>query len=259
MNLNNCIAKKAFKTHDGTDKTELSSYHKAEIIQNVKNWFSALGWQTKESKVTGHLISRKDKSHVKINWRIVQGWRHPRGHAVLSKQTPNGGWSSMIWDHDLSKLIKISAGVTAPVLITKSTLPSPIQLGTNSNTTIDGPTYDYSGHDIKARIILNNVFNDVAIVNAVGLEQNGVLSPKAIFKPEEQIWFHMILTNYSRTSYHIITDGEILHPVRILRNSNTQKYKVTSNTPIDLKHTTSADKKLICKVIEHYLFKVNNA
>ncbi len=274
IDLNSLILRKAQRVHDGTDRMELSKYDTAEIIQVVKNWFTALGWKTKESKVKiNGFISRKNKDHVKIHWSIEQGWRQPRGYAYLSKLTPNGGWCNVQWDANLSTLIKSGVKVSAPVLITKNTLPDPVRLGVKSDNTIStsltisgtgtpvtltsGSVSGGTTWDIKARIVLNNIFSEIAVINAVGLKHNGVLSQKAIFKPEEQIWFHMICTTYNRTPYHIITDGEILHPVRMLRNSNSQKFKVTSNTARDLKYTTSTDKKLICKAIEYYLFEAN--
>ncbi|MHA2135844.1 MAG: hypothetical protein ACW99J_18460 [Candidatus Thorarchaeota archaeon] len=225
------------------NRTRLTPESKALIEQLAIKWLKDQGWTTKSRKPTrdgkpqNGFISRRGKEHTKIEWKIRNNYS-VGSNATLHKKTPNGGWTNGGWGRngDLADLIKKANAIVAPILITKDTLPKAIKIGAAVSLNID--------HAHKT-VYAGNAWRRVRADGVVGLEKDGTVSEKKAYDPKENPWFLVTVAAHDGSNATIITDGEIMHPVK-----TRGKLRVTSNIPCVLNNTTDFDKKLLTMAIQ---------
>jgi hypothetical protein len=246
----------------------------SETEEKVKKIFGNHDWVTKESKrpksdyyPAQHYISRL--GHVKIEWSIsnkTYATSYYNLYADLKIKTANGGWKCAPTNlvngmyqssyHNgnpdgIEKLIQYSSRFTAPVQVSKKTLPKAIVLGACP---------DYSYNKRFRNFTSNHLISGFRIDTVVGLEDNGVISNNKVYAPGEKVWFKCFITTNKGSTWNIITDGDSLHPLRA-KGKRTYKpgapnkgitFVVNGETHNDLKHFTLYDKELIHAAIEKF-------
>lgn len=229
------------------DEKKFAPGSKEELEKLVVAWFSQQGWKSKQCKATGAerrknpdatrngYISRKGKHHTKITWRFYDGYNRPICNAKMHKKTANGGWTVDVYNNaDLDALVKRAMNIPAPTLVSRETLPDPFVVG----------KYKYMVTRDKT-IIANNKWRWVTAKGVVGLDKDGSINEQKAYNPKEKdLWFHCVVGAHDGSTSHIITDGEILHPVK-----SRGKLRVTATVPDLVEKTTTFDKELLQKAI----------
>lgn len=215
MKLGDLIEKYALVTQEEVAaglyarKVERFTPESRKIMENkIIAWFEGKGWTSKRKR--GHKWVSRNK-HVKIDWVLEDGW-NLIGRAELSAKTPNGGWAKhhvrqKHWrNQDLQILIDAAKLIKAPVPITKTSLPKPFKIG--------GCLSHQYGKGVYYTIGSNNKWKSINVLKIVGLDENGVVSEEEVARPGEKPWFLCSIITWDSYEYCIITDGEILHPVK---------------------------------------------
>jgi hypothetical protein len=144
-------------------------------------------------------------------------------------------------------MVATAMTISAPVLITKDTLPKPIRLGPAEDLLVVDKTAAYY-----------NTWNLVRAINVVGLEHNGILSKKEVYKPGETAWFHMYVVSYTGERCYLMTDGDVMYAVKHSPNAKKAIFRVTSTMPRMLFGTTPLDKKLLEAAIQTFFTNSDN-
>jgi hypothetical protein len=227
------------------EEKELGPGSQEELSKMVVKWFADQGWKSKLSKRSGDYISRIDKHHTKITWRISSGYGNIYASAVLHKKTPNGGWTTLVRSYrsrgDLGALVTKALTIPKPTMVTKETLPDPIIIGSSPN---------YSKVRDHNQVSFCGKWRYIRVMGVVGLEKNGTICAEKVYEPTETPWFHCVVNDHLGSTAHIITDGDKLHSLNPRLSKGERKFRVTTNDQDHVKNTTPFDKQMLAMAID---------
>lgn len=238
------ILKKAFEKH-GRTATYNSNFYYANgsmhlISKDVKKFLKEQGFAITDGQWKT-LIIRKGDAPAKIHWNSGVD-TYPRKSISLLVKTPNGGWKEQERNNNFEPLIAKAEAFKAPQKVTKKTLPKPVKIGVEKEF-----TPSLRGSAVQS---VNLKWRSVSVKQVVGLDDSGVVDQSKIYSPHETPWFLVMITDFNGAARHIITDGEVLHPLRNAQVNKQHKFKVDYKSLPLYAETTPQDKLLLESTIE---------